>query len=240
MSAHSTPASLPDRRKRVRFPSSEPTNSNSSSSTLIPTSTTSLSTDASDLSDSDSDSDLSTSSEEPSDESSEDSDSDQDDDENSSSDTAMETTSTTTPPPISATPTAQPPTTVENLRANRGKKPAFKFDPTDLGPDIRDFLKDFLPQLKKANEELEAQKRAGTLRKLDELPEKEDEPYIEMDLGLGVLEAKEEGRESSSGSDEEMGEGEEERDVMGKLLGRGKKGEERVGIEVVRDVSMEG
>jgi hypothetical protein len=51
----------------------------------------------------------------------------------------------------------------------------------DLGPDIRGFLKDFLPQLKAANEELEAQKKAGTLKSLDsEEGHEEGEPYIEM------------------------------------------------------------
>jgi hypothetical protein len=64
---------------------------------------------------------------------------------------------------------------VVNLRANRGQKPTFK-------PDIRTFLKDFLPQLKAANEELEAQRKAGTLKKreIDAVDADEDKEYIEM------------------------------------------------------------
>jgi hypothetical protein len=64
---------------------------------------------------------------------------------------------------------------------NRGTKPIMKFGDEDLGPDIRDFLKDFLPQLKAANEELEAQKKAGTLKSLDTVEgHEEGEAYIEM------------------------------------------------------------
>jgi hypothetical protein len=71
---------------------------------------------------------------------------------------------------------------VLNLRANRGQKPTFKLDQEELGPDIRTFLKDFLPQLKAANEELEAQRKAGTLKKreIDAVDADEDKEYIEM------------------------------------------------------------
>jgi hypothetical protein len=75
---------------------------------------------------------------------------------------------------------------VVNLRANRGKKPTFKLSEDELGPDIRTFLKDFLPQLKAANEELEAQRKAGTLKKreIDAVDADEDKEYIEM---VGVI-----------------------------------------------------
>jgi hypothetical protein len=55
-------------------------------------------------------------------------------------------------------------------------------DQEELGPDIRTFLKDFLPQLKAANEELEAQRKAGTLKKreIDAVDADEDKEYIEM------------------------------------------------------------
>lgn len=69
---------------------------------------------------------------------------------------------------------------VVNLRANRGKKPIMKLSKEEMGPDIRDFLKDFLPRLKAANEELEAQKRAGTLKRMDDEDQEDGEPYIEM------------------------------------------------------------
>lgn len=71
---------------------------------------------------------------------------------------------------------------VVNLRANRGKKPTYKLDEEEFGPDIRTFLKDFLPQLKASNEELEAQRKEGTLKKreIEVVDEEEDEQYIEM------------------------------------------------------------
>jgi hypothetical protein len=70
---------------------------------------------------------------------------------------------------------------VENLRANRGKKPQMKLSKDDMGPDIRTFLKDFLPQLKAANDELEAERKAGTLKhRTIEAEGEEEGQYIEM------------------------------------------------------------
>lgn len=71
---------------------------------------------------------------------------------------------------------------VVNLRANRGQKPTYKLDDEDLGPDIRTFLKDFLPKLKAANEELEEERNRGTLKKreIDTVEGDEDQQYIEM------------------------------------------------------------
>lgn len=71
---------------------------------------------------------------------------------------------------------------VVNLRANRGQKPSYKLDEEDLGPDIRTFLKDFLPKLKAANEELEEERNRGTLKKreIDAVEGDEDQQYIEM------------------------------------------------------------
>lgn len=158
MSAYTTQR-LVHRRKRVRFSgddSSEP--SISDESALVPTSVDSHSTEASDLESSESE--LSESSEEPSDESSSEEEEDGDD-------TEME---------------EQSQDGVVNLRANRGTKPVMRLNKEDLGPDIRDFLKDFLPQLKAANEELERQKKAGTLKSLDaeDAVGEEGAPYIEM------------------------------------------------------------
>jgi len=71
-----------------------------------------------------------------------------------------------------------------NLRANRGEKPIMKLQDDDVGEDIRPFLKDFLPKLKAANEELETQRQAGTLRTnqidADNSAVGEDGQYIEM------------------------------------------------------------
>ena len=119
------------------------------------------STDASDLNSGDESSELSESSEEPSDLSSS-----EDEDEES---TKMYAEAPKEPE-------------VVNLRANRGQKPTYKLDDEDLGPDIRIFLKDFLPQLKAANEELEAERKQGTLKKreIDAVEGEDNEQYIEM------------------------------------------------------------
>ncbi|CAI6340878.1 unnamed protein product [Periconia digitata] len=79
---------------------------------------------------------------------------------------------------------------IVNLRANQGQKPIMKLDPEEMGDDIRSFLKDFLPKLKAANEELEAQKAAGTLKTAEILDDgdqtagsdgdDEGEQYIEL------------------------------------------------------------
>lgn len=122
-------------------------------------------TNPTDYATSDTDSTLSESSEEPS---SDESSSEDDDDDDDGEDTEMELDE-----PKGAD-------GVVNLRANRGKKPIMKLSKEEMGPDIRDFLKDFLPRLKAANEELEAQKRAGTLKSMDAEDQDEGEPYIEM------------------------------------------------------------
>lgn len=73
--------------------------------------------------------------------------------------------------------------TVVNLRANRGERPSYKLHEDEELEDIRPFLKDFIPQLKAANEELEAQKRSGTLQTSEIVGEEDgegEEQYIEM------------------------------------------------------------
>jgi hypothetical protein len=155
--------SVPHRRKRVRF--SPNSSSEPSVSDLASTTAASSTTNASDYYSSSS-SELSESSEEPSDDSSS---------EDEGEDTEMEEQA------------EEGQDGVVNLRANRGKKPVMKLrDDEDLGPDIRGFLKDFLPKLKESNEELERQREAGTLRGLDEGAEEEEGgPYIEMVCTLG-------------------------------------------------------
>lgn len=134
--------------------------SSKSDSTVKASSAPTESTDASDLNSGDESSELSESSEEPSDLSS-----NEDEDES----TKMDAEAPKEPD-------------VVNLRANRGQKPTYKLDEEDLGPDIRTFLKDFLPQLKAANEELEAERRQGTLkqREIDAVEGEDNEQYIEM------------------------------------------------------------
>ncbi|KAJ4984847.1 hypothetical protein SVAN01_09631 [Stagonosporopsis vannaccii] len=183
------------------------------------------SADASELRSDDESSELSESSEEPSDLSS----SDEDDEES----TKM------------ALDASQEPQVV-NLRANRGQKPTYKLDEEDLGPDIRTFLKDFLPKLKAANEELEADRRQGTLKKreIDDVDGDENDQYIDEDvlmsiqnLGLGVLKVKDPDNSSDSSSDTEMSDGDEnteEKDVLGRLMGQ-EKPKEPAGIQEVSE-----
>jgi hypothetical protein len=151
---------VPHRHKRVRFSpngSSEP-----SVSDLASTTGASSTTNASDYGSDGDSSDVSPSSDEPSDDSSS-----SEEDEDEGEDTEMEEE------------TEQDGVVI--LRANRGKKPVMKLaDDEDHGPDIRSFLKDFLPKLKESNEELERQRKAGTLKSLDDGGEEEGEPYIEM------------------------------------------------------------
>lgn len=155
-----TPELAVHRRKRVRFTSDESSKpSIPNESALTSTSVIEGSTDDANH-ESDSESELSESSEEPSDDSSSEDESDEGDDDKDTLDTGGDE--------------------VINLRANRGKKPIMKLDKEELGPDIRTFLKDFLPRLKAANEELEAQKKAGKLKTLDAAEDEDGEPYIEM------------------------------------------------------------
>lgn len=134
----------------------------SDQSALIPTSVPNDSTDASNVEiDSDDSSDVSESSQEPSSESSS--------EDNDESDSHIETDNEDA---------------IVNLRANRGKKPKIKLGPGALGPDITSFLKDFLPQLKAANERLEVEREAGTLKDM----EIERENDVEGDVGEHYIE----------------------------------------------------
>lgn len=155
---------LAHRRKRTKAStenSSEASAPSISDSTVKASRESSQAADAADLDSADESSELSESSEEPSDLSS----SEDEDDEHSKTKTEA---------------VNEP--EVVNLRANRGTKPTYKLDDEELGPDIRTFLKDFLPKLKAANEELEAERNQGTLKKreIDVVEGDEDEQYIEM------------------------------------------------------------
>ncbi|KAH7113887.1 hypothetical protein B0J11DRAFT_585082 [Dendryphion nanum] len=188
----------------------------SNHSTLMSTGVPEDSTDATDAgNDSDTESELSESSEEPS------SDSSSDDD--SASDEADSN--------IEASDEGGNEQRIVNLRANRGKKPRMKLRDEEMGVDLRPWLKEFLPKLKAANEELEREKQAGTLK--DKIIERDGDEgqYIEMDLGLGVLKERDPNAEDSSSSSDSDNDEEEDnknthgqpskkKDVMDKLLGR--------------------
>lgn len=85
-----------------------------------------------------------------------------------------------------------------------------------------------------ANQRLEEERVEGRLadRDIENVGEDQD-GYIEMDLGLGVLEEK--GKENlaievkAEGEDEESSQG-EERDVLGRLMGKSR---EKPGIQIV-------
>ena len=122
--------------------------------------------------------------------------------------------------------------------------------PSAAASDLQRRLSTFIPDLAAANDELEVERAAGTLgdRNIEDVDE---QSYIEMNLGLGVLEEK---RHSESGSEtsddnrslegenegdeaamasregEGLRNGEAETDVLGKLLRRKKS---KVDIQVV-------
>jgi len=157
-------ASARAKRTKLQHSSSPDHSALSDDSAMIPTSVPEDTTDASDV-----DSDVSSEVSESSDESS-------DGSEEEDEDSAMEDADAST----------QNEAGVVNLRANRGKKPAMKLEDEEM-EDIRPFLKDFLPKLKAANEELEAQKLAGTLETAEIIDDNEDgkdgdaeEQYIEL------------------------------------------------------------
>jgi hypothetical protein len=83
--------------------------------------------------------------------------------------------------------------------------------------------------MREANQALETERAEGRLeeRNIEKLDE-EGGQYIEMDLGLGVLEEKREGEENESES-EDGGEG-GEMDVLGRLMGMRGVVRERPGI----------
>lgn len=65
-------------------------------------------------------------------------------------------------------------------------------------------LPDFLKQMKEANEELMKKISGGEERGLEDV--KEGESYVEMNLGLGVLEEKKEGESESESESESQSE----------------------------------
>jgi hypothetical protein len=118
-----------------------------------------------------------------------------------------------------------------------GTKPNFSAQVASGAPTLADRLKSFLPQMAEANSKLEQ----GDANEYSMEAVKDDEPHIEMDLGLGVLEETngKDGEDSDDDEDEEK-DGDasasperkrKEKDVMGKLMG--KKENQTAGIEEV-------
>ena len=116
-----------------------------------------------------------------------------------------------------------------------GSKPNFSARVASGAPSLEDRLKSFLPQLAEANNKL--QQNGFSMEDV-----KEDEPHIEMNLGLGVLKELngKDGEEGADSSEDEEEEGDatasperkrREKDIMGKLMG-GRKNE-AAGIEEI-------
>ncbi|EKG16997.1 hypothetical protein MPH_05823 [Macrophomina phaseolina MS6] len=113
---------------------------------------------------------------------------------------------------------------------------------------LSDRLKAFLPQLAAANEELERDRATGKLAQMSlENVGDDEERYIEMNLGLGVLKERDPNRmDSDSESDDEPADAMDtdadgqqdkktkEEDILGKLMGR-KKAKAGPGIQEVPD-----
>ncbi|KFY23813.1 hypothetical protein V491_02403 [Pseudogymnoascus sp. VKM F-3775] len=118
------------------------------------------------------------------------------------------------------------------------RKPKFDFAALKSNSLLMNKLPGFLAEMDAANRELEAEKKAGTIaeRRLEIDDEEEGEKagqYIEMNLGLGVLEEKTSDSETSS-----EGESSDDEDVMDKLMGTEKDPKDesekkKVGIEEV-------
>lgn len=96
--------------------------------------------------------------------------------------------------------------------------------------------------MQKANQELEIERQEGRLaeRDIEQLGE-EGEGYVEMNLGLGVLEEKGEVEEEDQADSEEEGEGGREReegegeDALPALVPTAGKGGGKVRIEVLEE-----
>ncbi|KAL4978354.1 hypothetical protein BDW66DRAFT_18575 [Aspergillus desertorum] len=93
-------------------------------------------------------------------------------------------------------------------------------------PSLLSRLSAFLPQMKSANEDLEREIAAGRgkdIRLDDDVDEESDRQregqYIEMNLGLGVLEEKRPGDEEERDASESRGQS-EDTDLMDRLMGK--------------------
>ncbi|KAF7113618.1 hypothetical protein CNMCM5793_002974 [Aspergillus hiratsukae] len=115
-------------------------------------------------------------------------------------------------------------------------------------PGLLSRLSAFLPKMKSANEDLEREIAAGRGKdlQLDEEENQEEGQYIEMNLGLGVLEEKR-ADGSSSTDDEEIGDGpgpandedaagldtrlKKDSDILDKLMGKKRSSDQKPAIQ---------
>ncbi|TLD29430.1 hypothetical protein E2P81_ATG05724 [Venturia nashicola] len=220
--------SIPTRsakRKQADIPAAETDSETSRSSTNDAISTDSESiSQATNQTDVDSDSDLSTSSEEPSSESDDSSGSDSDSD--NASDNASDTTQRAS---------TQDSEVITNLRP--GTKPNMKLGTTNGG--LLQRLKAFVLEIAAANQELDKERLDGTIERRNiERVENGDGPFIELDLGLGVLEEKS-GDITTSQQDpdsaSESGSDEKYPDIISQLMGQVKKDRKAGQIQEIRE-----
>ncbi|KAI4715800.1 hypothetical protein E4T48_08040 [Aureobasidium sp. EXF-10727] len=147
------------------------------------------------------------------------------------------------------------PTSIPTLRPKK-QKPNFA---RPAMSDLQSRLQAFLPQMAAANAELEKLAQEGGLegKRLEDVGEGDE--YVEMELGLGVMEQKKEGEDSSDDSSDESSDDsseasseddndddddkeqkkqqkekdQKEKDILGRLMGH-KQGREKVaGIQEV-------
>ncbi|KAL0263573.1 hypothetical protein SLS55_002554 [Diplodia seriata] len=202
-------ATLPRRSGRKSSPSLPNGEGTATNPTAAPTAAAHDDQTMDEASDAESDSSVvSSSSEEPSSES--------DDDSEDEEDTPMDTDEITSLP--------LPPDPETRRRIYQRQAPP--------SSSLGDRLKAFLPQLAAANEELERDRAAGKLAAMSlENVGEDDDNYIEMNLGLGVLKERDPNKmesdsESDEDADDEMDTGadgqETKEDVLAKLMGKKK------------------
>ncbi|CEO58900.1 hypothetical protein PMG11_03595 [Penicillium brasilianum] len=125
-----------------------------------------------------------------------------------------------------------------------GGRPKPNIHRMDGGSDLLSRLSSFLPQMKNANEDLEREIAAGRGQEmvLDSVDD-DGKDYIEMNLGLGVLEEKRGDSEDSSSGDEGDDEGPDgdsaedkgDSDLLGQLMGGITSSADKPSIEEMAD-----
>ncbi|CAD0106041.1 unnamed protein product [Aureobasidium uvarum] len=149
------------------------------------------------------------------------------------------------------------PTSIPTLRPKK-QKPTFA---RPASSDLQSRLRAFLPQMAAANAELEKLAQEGRLegKRLEDVGEGDE--YVEMELGLGVMEEKKEGEDSSDDSSNESSDDsseassedgdddddnnnkeqkkkqkekeQKEKDILGRLMGHKQGREKAAGIQEV-------
>lgn len=162
--------------------------------------------------------------------------------------------SSSPPPPAPSQSSSSIPTSIPTLRP-KNQKPNFARPATS---DLKSRLQTFLPQMAAANAELEKLAQEGGLegKRLEDVGEGDE--YVEMELGLGVMEEKKEGDDSSDETSDESSDDssedsseedddddekeqkkkqkekeQKEKDILGRLMGHKQGREKAAGIQEV-------